>query len=62
MITSHDIGIVIAYLVRGSFLDELNTKLAAIKVYEVELLLSYILYYLSCHIECSCHLFGIYDY
>ncbi len=61
MITSHDVGTVVAYPIRGFFLDELGMKLAIIKVYEVELFLSCKLHCLPCHNERSCHLFGVYD-
>ncbi len=61
MITSHDIEIVVAYLVRRSFLDELGTKSAAIKVYKLKLFMSCKLHCLSCHNEWLCHLFNGHD-
>jgi hypothetical protein len=41
IIISHDVGTIATNSIKSYFLNELNTKLAAIKVYEVELLLSW---------------------
>jgi hypothetical protein len=39
----------------------MSSKLAAIKVYEVELLLSWKLVWLSNHNQWLCHFFSVYD-